>query len=515
MENGRQHKHVVMLPFMAQGHMIPFLALARQIEQRTGYAITIATTPINAVYLRSSISSSTTTTTTTIRVVELPFCSADHGLPPNTENTEALPNHHIMTLFRASQTLEPSFHNLVSTITEKYGEPPLCIIADVFFGWSVDVAMRFGSFHVGFTTCGGYGTAAYISLWLNLPHRHTDSDDFTVPGFPETCRFLRSQLNPTLRSADGTDPWSTVFRRELQLSLRSNGFLCNTVEEMETFGLEALRAVTGIPVWPIGPLQPPAFLNLPCTTDSNLSSSRSVKKHGIAPENCIKWLDYHPPGSVLYISFGSQNTINPTQMMELAMGVEASGKAFIWVVRPPVGFDINGEFKAEWLPEGFEERVTESRRGLVVRTWAPQLEILSHKSTGAFLSHCGWNSSLESLSQGVPIIGWPLVAEQAYNSKMMEEEMGVCVELARGPDSRVLSEEVERVIELVMGEGEKGKEMKMKASEAAKKIRAAVREGDQLGSSVKALDDFLQTALSKRHENADEAMTRRAIAAGQ
>ncbi|XP_010241748.1 PREDICTED: UDP-glycosyltransferase 92A1-like [Nelumbo nucifera] len=498
MDIGRQHRHVVMLPFMAQGHMIPFLALARQIEQRTGYAITIATTPINAAYLRSTISSSTTPTT--IRVAELPFCSTDHGLPPNTENTEALPNHHIITLFRASQTLEPSFYNLVSTITQQDGQPPLCIIADVFLGWSVNVAKRVGSFHAVFTTSGGYGTAAYFSLWLNLPHRHTDSDEFTVPGFPETCRFHRSQLHPKLRSADGTDPCSVVYQREIRLSLGSNGFLCNTAEEMEKFGLEILRRFTGVPVWSIGPLLPPAFLlNLPSPTDSNLSSLRSGKQPGITPENCIKWLDYHPPGSVLYISFGSQNTINTTQMMELAMGVEASGKAFIWVVRPPVGFDINGEFKAEWLPEGFEERVTESRRGLVVRTWAPQLEILSHKSTGAFLSHCGWNSSLESLSQGVPIIGWPLVAEQTYNSKMLEEEMGVCVELARGLDGRILSGEVERVIKLVMDVGEKGKEMKMKASEAARKIRAAVKkEGDQLGFSVKALDSFLEIALSQR-----------------
>ncbi|XP_010252445.1 PREDICTED: UDP-glycosyltransferase 92A1-like [Nelumbo nucifera] len=163
---------------------------------------------------------------------------------------------------------------------------------------------------------------------------------------------------------------------------------------------------------------------------------------------------------------------------------------------PLVGFDINGEFKAEWLPEGFEESVTKSRQGLVVRKWAPQLEILSHKSKSVFLSHCGWNSVLESLSQGVPIIGWPLVAEQAYNSKLMEEEIGVCVELARGLDGRVMSGEVEREIKLVMGGGENGKEMKMKASEAARKVRAAVEKGDQLGSSIKALDGFLEIALS-------------------
>lgn len=96
------------------------------------------------------------------------------------------------------------------------------------------------------------------------------------------------------------------------------------------------------------------------------------------------------------------NTISPSQMMELAKALESSGKNFIWVVRPPIGFDINSGFKAdEWLPKGFEERITESKKGLLVHKWAPQLEILSHKSTGMFLSNCGWNSVLESLSHGV------------------------------------------------------------------------------------------------------------------
>ena len=83
-------------------------------------------------------------------------------------------------------------------------------------------------------------------------------------------------------------------------------------------------------------------------------------------------------------------------MMELAIGLEASAKSFLWVITPPVGFDLRAEFRSEWLPEGFEEIIKETKQGLLVRNWAPQLEILSHKSTGAFLSHCGWNSVLES-----------------------------------------------------------------------------------------------------------------------
>ncbi|KAK2431312.1 UDP-glycosyltransferase 92A1 [Trifolium repens] len=210
----------------------------------------------------------------------------------------------------------------------------------------------------------------------------------------------------------------------------------------------------------------------------------------------MEWLDLKEENSVLYISFGSQNTISASQMMALAKGLEESEKLFIWVIRPPVGFDMNGEFKAEWLPEGFEERMTHSKRGLLVHKWGPQLEILSHKSTGAFLSHCGWNSVLESLSYGVPIIGWPLAAEQAYNAKMLVEEMGVSVELTRTVESVISKEDVMRVIEIVMDQEGMGKEMKKKANEIAAHMREATLEkGEVKGSSLRAMDDFVRTIL--------------------
>ncbi|KAK9287693.1 hypothetical protein L1049_016131 [Liquidambar formosana] len=337
-------------------------------------------------------------------------------------------------------------------------------------------------------------------MWQHLPHRATESDEFLLPGFPDRCRFHRSKIHRFLRVADGTDAWSRFFQPQISHSLRSYGWLCNTAEEIEPLGLEILRNYTKLPVWTIGPLLPQAMLN-----NNSSSSTRSVfgqragKEPGISPERCLQWLDSHPQSSVLYISFGSQNTISPSQMMELAIGLEESQKPFIWVIRPPFGFDLKDEFRAEWLPQGFEQRTATSGQGLLVHKWAPQLEILSHKSTGAFLSHCGWNSALESLSQGVPLIGWPLAAEQAYNSKMLMEEMGVCVELTAGVQSEIVGKEVKRVIELVMEEKGKGGEMKKKAVQIGEQMRAAVtEEGSQKGSSLRAMDDFIADILSKR-----------------
>ncbi|XXG67916.1 hypothetical protein AAC387_Pa06g1149 [Persea americana] len=270
----------------------------------------------------------------------------------------------------------------------------------------------------------------------------------------------------------------------MSLSLRSDGFLFNTEEELEKTGLGFFSRMTEGLLWPIGPLR---------------TQGRRRKNSGISADDCVLWLNLHRPSSVLYVSFGSENTISASQMMELAMGLEESGRAFIWVVRPPLGNDINGDFRAEWLPERLEERVAERKQGLLVRQWAPQLEILAHESTGAFFSHCGWNSVLESLSQGIPLMGWAIAADQFYNSKVLEEEVGVCVEIARGNSTEIDKGHVKEVIEMVMGETENGKKMRRKALEVKEMIEAAIREEEGFnGSSVKAMDAFIDTATRER-----------------
>ncbi|XP_027164523.1 UDP-glycosyltransferase 92A1-like [Coffea eugenioides] len=491
-------EYMVMIPFMAHGHLTPFLDLAKKIQQRTGFAITLVSTPLNVKYLENTISKDSSQESR-INLESLPFNSVEHGLPPNTENTGALSLDHIIKLFQGAANLEGPFRRLIAKIIEKEGHPPLCIVSDIFVGWATDVAKDFETVNVTFTTGGAYGTAAYVSIWQNLPHRSSGKDEFSLPGFPDSCRFHITHLHRYLQAADGTDEWSKFFQPQISKSLGSLGWLCNTVEEIEPFGLDVLRKYIKLPVWCIGPLLPPQMLEQDSSSESKSISQPSGREAGLPTEQCLEWLDSHPECSVLYISFGSQNTISPSQMMALAMGLEHSGKPFIWAIRPPFGFDPKGEFKAEWLPEGFEERMAQTNQGLLVHKWAPQLEILRHKSTAAFLSHCGWNSIMESLSQGVPMIGWPLAAEQGYNSKLIMEEMGVGVELTRGLQSTVEKEHVERVINTVMEKGGKGEEMKRKAVEIRGLIRAAVREDEgHKGSSLQAIDDFISVVLSKR-----------------
>ncbi|KAI3932895.1 hypothetical protein MKX01_031877 [Papaver californicum] len=442
--------HIIMFPFMAQGHIIPFLALAKLISQRKpNTKITLVSTPLYIKYLQLTLNSETTTTYKNISLAQLPFSGTDDELPPNSENTDSLPSHLISRLFN-------------------------------------DIAKRIGTYHFSFTTSGGYGTAVYFSMYLYLLHRKNDDvpikllKNFTCPNSRIPVGYI-SQLPVYLREADKESPFVKFFQKQISLSLKSDEqnkmMLCNIVEEIEFLGLEILRNyMDSKPVWTIGPLLPPFLLG-----NNGNTTNKSV--------NCIEWLNHQKLSSVLYISFGSQNTIRASKMMKLSLGLENSGKCCIWVLRPPSELDIKSKFRSEWLPEGFVKRMKESEKGLLI------------KKNGAFLNHCGWNSLLDSLSQGVPIIGWPLAAEQCYNSKMMEEEMGVCMELAR-VDGQVVSEDVKKIIGQVM-DSNKGEAMRKKATVIREKIRDAVTdkdkgEGDhQKGSSVRSIDHFSCNRLTK------------------
>ncbi|KAJ0970365.1 hypothetical protein J5N97_023242 [Dioscorea zingiberensis] len=428
---GHEQHHVVLFPFMAQGHINPFIALADLLHRRRPeLKITIVNTPLNIQSIKSSLPPNST-----IRLRSLPFSPSDHGLPPATESTAGLPLPLFINLLEASESLHPHFEQLLHDITMEDGHLPSCIIADNFLAWTVEITRKLGIFHSVLITGGAYGCGLLFSMWLHFLRLPTTQTNYvSSPDFPEI----------------------------------------------------KIGSLFGLPVFPVGPL-----LRKP-TSSSFDDASR-----------CVEWLDSHRLGSVLYVSFGSQSSINASQMMELAAGLEESGKPFIWVIRPPFGFDVQGEFKPEWLPAGFGERMKEKKQGLLVHGWAPQIDILGHGSTAAFLSHCGWNSVLESLSHGVPIIGWPLGGDQMFNCKFLEEEVGVCVELVRGNLEDMMSAKVERegvkkVVEMVMGGTEKGLEMKKKATEISEMIRASmeVNINGVMGSAIKGLEEFFTAFLA-------------------
>ncbi|KAF8721085.1 hypothetical protein HU200_023501 [Digitaria exilis] len=206
----------------------------------------------------------------------------------------------------------------------------------------------------------------------------------------------------------------------------TSGVLVNTFESLESAAVQALRDPRCVP----GRTLPPIYCVGPVVGADGTTSSVS-ERHA-----CLAWLDAQPERSVVFLCFGSRGTHPPEQLREIAVGLDMSGHRFLWAVRTPAG-----ENPGAFVPEGFMERTKD--RGLVVGPWVPQVEVLRHPSTGAFVTHCGWNSTLEAITGGVPMLCWPLYAEQLMNKVFITEDMGVGVEMEGYREGFVKAGEVE------------------------------------------------------------------------
>ncbi|KAF5186469.1 Udp-glycosyltransferase 73b4 [Thalictrum thalictroides] len=204
----------------------------------------------------------------------------------------------------------------------------------------------------------------------------------------------------------------------------------------------------------------------------------------------MHWLDSKEPNSVLYVSFGSMSCFNTAQLHEIAMGLEASNVSFIWVVRMD-------RLKSEnqILPEGFQERM--QGKGLIIKDWAPQMLILDHPAVGGFMTHCGWNSTLEGISAGLPLITWPVFAEQFYNEKLVTQVLKTGITAGNEvwsawvePDKvSVTKGRLQEVVTRLMGNGEVAEDMRGRAKELGQQAKKAVEEG---GSSYNDLTSLLE-----------------------
>ncbi|XP_054784345.1 hydroquinone glucosyltransferase-like [Prosopis cineraria] len=263
----------------------------------------------------------------------------------------------------------------------------------------------------------------------------------------------------------------------------ADGVLFNSFEELEPETIRALREEIGKKkpqVYAVGPI-----------IQSGLNSSNETTDSG---SDCLTWLNNQPPKSVLYVSFGSGGTLSQDQLNELAYGLGLSETRFLWVLRSPskvssaAYLDTINENPLDFLPEGFLERTKE--RGLVVPSWAPQIPILKHSSVGGFLSHCGWNSTLESIIHGVPFIAWPLFAEQSMNAVLLTHGLKVAVwPTANDDDGMVKKEEISEAIRTLM-EGEESDEIRARINVLKVKAVKALKKD---GPSTMALSVFAES----------------------
>jgi hypothetical protein len=488
--------HVVAVPFMGQGHLIPFLELAKLLASQ-GLAVSYITTPGNAKRLEAQVEGSNLD----IQLVSLPMPPIE-GLPAGIESSDNVPVSVLVQLIASSHKLAGPFEewldqqmnrnnkNMEEAPDTSPSAPPAitCIISDMSTGWVHGSGAKFDIPTVVFYTVGAFAMSVMHSLYNHMPQKNVEEEDepFEIPELSFGLMLRKSDLPAAWRDADSHPIWS-LLTEEINRSMEGRGIVINSFYELDSLGIDHIGILTGKPVWSIGPILPPAVFD-EMRIDRGVINSRG-KASDISEEECSRWLDSRTPHSVVFVCFGSQFFLGDKQIRALAAGLEASEQAFVWAIRCPQtepmpdGTDVG-------LPEGFQERTRE--RGLIIWGWAPQLLILSHPSVGAFLNHCGWNSILESVSMGVPMITWPMFGDQPFNSTLLVERLGVairiCVDMNTVPDE----DEVRRAVTMLLAE-EEGKAMRRSAQALRKLAKMAVcKEGSSYDNLQAFVNDMQQ-----------------------
>ncbi|KAF4376550.1 hypothetical protein F8388_025421 [Cannabis sativa] len=473
------HHHVVLFPFMAKGHTIPLLHLARVLLNRH-VTITIFTTPANRTFITKFLAG------TSAAIVELPFPKNIPGVPTGVESTEAFPTMS-MSMFHSfvlgTQHMKPDLDRALENVQS----PVSFMVSDGFLWWTLDSASKLGFPRLVFYGMSHYAMAVFHSLF-NTKKSEQDNDnnnkqtetetETVVPDFP-WIKLARSEYDPSVPMDKDESLAHEFMSKATEATNNSFGMIYNSFYELEPVFADYWNQKARPKSWPVGPLS---------LHDMSSSNSTKTENRGLVVH---PWLDKES-SSVLYVAFGSQATVSSEQLREIAKGLEDSNVNFFWALR-------KSEPEENKFLEEFENRV--KNRGIVVRGWVDQMEILNHKSVKGFFSHCGWNSVVESLSAGVPILGFPMMAEQPINAKMVAEEIkvGVRVKSCDGSlNGIVKSEEVSKMVKELM-EGEVGKEVRKKAEEFAVMAHKAVEKG---GSSWETLDLLLSsTKQNKQHHH--------------
>ncbi|XP_076900128.1 UDP-glycosyltransferase 90A1-like [Bidens hawaiensis] len=464
--------HFVVFPFMAQGHTTPLLYLSRILSDRH-ITVTVITTPANYSAVKSTLKNDF------ITVIDIPFPNNIPGVPPGVEITDKLPcMSSFINFVEATKHLQPGFENLIRTLPNV-----TCIISDGFLIWTQDSADMFNIPRLIF-----YGTNIFAMTMCNIMaqfklHAGVGSDDepFPVPGFPR-FKLTANDFDPPFNELDPKGPGLEFLVRQQEAMARSCGMVVNSFYELEPEFNEYWNRNYGPKAWLVGPF-------CVAKAPAPVVGSQGVPTKMIEKPTWIQWLDIKLTKNepVLYVSFGSQAEASPEQLREVAVGLEKSNKSFIWVVKPK---------QLQLIGSGFEERV--KGRGKVVSEWVDQMEILKHEAVIGFLSHCGWNSVLESMCVGVPILAMPLMAEQHLNARMVVEEIGMGLRLwAKGMVARGVvgaNEVAKMVVELMDGEG--GRRVRKRVKEVGKRACGAMKDG---GSSSVTLGSLIDHVCSSVH----------------
>ncbi|XP_071908341.1 UDP-glycosyltransferase 73D1-like [Coffea arabica] len=473
-----QDLHFVLVPLLAQGHLIPMIDMATLFAER-GVRVTLVTTPNNAPSSKRAIHRARESGLS-VQVLELPFPSTEVGLPPGCENLDSVPSRDLLRKF---YTALHSLQQPLEQYLQEHKHPPSCIISDKCMSWTSQTARKFQVPRIIFhgMCCFSLLSAHNIKLYKSHLSVRSAAEPFVIPGMPMHVQITKAQLPGSFVALPDLDDVRDQMR---DAELSSYGVVVNTFAELENCCVEKYRKATDKKVWCIGPVS--------LCNKHNLDKFERGNKSSIDEEQCLEWLDSRKSESVLYACLGSQCRLVPAQLIQIGLGLEASNQPFIWVIKTGERFS---ELEQWLLDERYEERIR--GRGLLIKGWAPQVLILSHPAIKGFLTHCGWNSTIEAVCSGVPMITWPMFAEQFLNEKLVVEilrvgvRVGVDVPVRWGEEEEVgvlvTQEQVVNAVERLMHEGEEGNDRRIRAKGLGLAAKKAMEDVGSTNSNVSLL----------------------------
>ncbi|KAL3501241.1 hypothetical protein ACH5RR_035690 [Cinchona calisaya] len=446
---GTHQPHVLVLPYPSQGHINPLLQFVKRLASK-GVKATIATT----YYTVKSIN------------------AVNVGVEPISDGFDEGGFAHAQKEDVYLKSFTENGSRTLSEIICKYQKtdsPITCVVYDSFLPWALDVARQHGIYGASFFTNSVTVCAIFCHIHhgtLALPLKQEELP-LTLPGLPA----LHSPDVPSFIKAPESYPAYLAMKMSQYSNLeKADWIFSNSFEELE--GKEA-KSVSKL--WPaklIGPMVPSAYLDGRIEGDKGYGASLWKP----LSEQCIKWLKTKPQRSVVYISFGSMVSLSAKQMEEIAWALKSGDFNYLWVVRE----SERGKF-----PDRFINST--SGKGLVV-SWCNQLEMLANPAIGCFVTHCGWNSTLEGLSLGLPMVAMPQWSDQMTDAKFIEHIWTVGIRAKEDDFGIVRKEELLFCLKEVM-EGERSHKIRRNASKWREMARAAV--GEQ-GSSDKSINEFVK-----------------------
>ncbi|KAF5455971.1 hypothetical protein F2P56_025492 [Juglans regia] len=394
MENGKV-LHVAVFPWLAVGHLVPFMRISKYLAQK-GHRVSFISTCRNI----SRLPKIPPNLSSLINLVSLPLPKVD-GLPDRAESSADVPHNKQQLLKRAFDLLDSP----LATFLE--ASRPDWIIYDYTSHWLPRLAAKFGVSRAYFSLF----TAACLSfigppeVLIDADPRSTAEDFSVVPKwipFPSNVVYRVHEISKNVDGSSGNESGTSDGIRFGIAAAESDVVAIRTSAEFEPEWLNLLAELYRKPLHPIG------FLPPVMEDEEEENDARWVYIE--------EWLEKRRVNSVVYVALGTEATLSPQELNELALGLEQSGLPFFWVLR-------NALAQNE-LPAGFEERVRDS--GIVHVGWVPQVKILSHDSVGGFLTHCGWNSVVEGLGFGRVLVLLPVLNDQGLNARLLQgKKLGV------------------------------------------------------------------------------------------